>query len=297
MSALVAYKEHDMSRHYSVWALTTIFAAGLLAAAAPAQAQRDFEPLFDTFNLRLEGSLVQINTEIRLDSEVLGRGTALSFEDDLDLDDATLIPSLSFEWQIARRHKLGVRWQDISRDSTAQALQEIQWGDETIPVDADIALAFDIVQYFVDYAYYPWVKERWAAGFGLGVRVMEISTTLDWSAAGGEIEGSGSTDAQGTGPLPYLYFEYRRLLSDHWRFKTGFGWLAVEVDDIDGSQYVGKLDIEYLAGRRWGFGAALNFAKVDVDWAGLENEAGEAVYSGAVEMDIGDLSIFARVRF
>ena len=286
-----------MSSKSSACAVAIVVAAVVLAVAPPAEAQRGFEPLFDKFNFRLEGSLVQMTTEIRLDSEMLGRGTNLSFEDDLDLDDATLIPSLSFEWQIARRHKLGVRWQDISRDSTAQALQEIQWGDEIVPIDADIALGFDIVQYFVDYAYYPWVKERWAAGFGLGVRWMEITTNLDWSAAGGEIEGSGSTEAQGTGPLPYLYFEYRRLLSDHWRFKTGLGWLAVEVDDIDGSQYVGKMDIEYLAGRRWGFGAALNFAKVDVDWAGLENEAGEPVYTGAIDMDIGDFSIFARVRF
>ena len=286
-----------MSRQTSACVVAIVVAAVILAVAPPAEAQRDFEPLFDKFNLRLEGSLVQMTTEIRLDSEMLGRGTTLSFEDDLNLDDAKLIPSLTFEWQIARRHKLGVRWQDISRDSNAQALEEITWGDEIIPVDADIALGFDITQYFVDYTYYPWVKERWAAGFGLGVRVMEVSATLDWSAAGGEIEGSGSTDAEGTGPLPYLYFEYRRLLSDHWRFKAGLGWLAVEFDDIDGSQYVGKLDIEYLAGRRWGFGAALNFAKVDVDWAGLENEAGEAIYTGAIDMDIGDVSIFARVRF
>ena len=286
-----------MSRQSSACVVAIVVAAAMLAAAPPAAAQRDFEPLFDKFNLRLEGSLVQITTEIRLDSEMLGRGTTLNFEDDLDLDDAKLIPSLSFEWQIARRHKLGVRWQDISRDSNAQALEEITWGDEVIPVDADIALGFDIVQYFVDYAYYPWVKERWAAGFGLGVRWMEISANLDWSAAGGEIEGSGSTDAQGTGPLPYLYFEYRRLLSDHWRFKTGLGWLAVKVDDIEGSQYVGKVDIEYLAGRRWGFGAALNFAKVDVDWAGLENEDGEAIYTGAIDMDIGDVTIFVRLRF
>ncbi len=267
----------------------------VLATARPAASEKNYEPLFDHFNFRLEGSLVQMATEIRLDSEELGLGTTLDFEDDLDLDGSKLIPSLSFEWQIARRHKLGVRWQDINRDSTAQALEEIQWGDEVIPVDADVFLIFDITQYFVDYAYYPWVEERWAAGFGLGVRVMEIATILEWES--GEVAASGSTDVEGTGPLPYLYFEYRRLLADHWRFRTGLGWLAVEVEDIEGSQWVGKLDIEYLAGRRWGFGAALNFARVDVDWAGLEASGGDELYTGAVDMDIGDLSVFARLRF
>ena len=284
-----------MSRQSSACVVAIVVAAVMLAAATPAEAQRDFEPLFDTFNLRLEGSVVGISTEIRLDSELLGRGTTINFEDDLRLDGSKLIPSLSFEWQIARRHKLGVRWQDISRDSSAHAEREIRWGDEIIPIDADIQLGFDVTQYFVDYAYFPWVKERWAAGFGLGVRVVELSSTLAWQSE--STQGEGSTDAEGTGPLPYLYFEYRRLLSDHWRFRGGLGWLAVEIEDIDGSQYVARADIEYLMGRHWGFGASLNYAVIDVDWAGLENEAGEAIYTGAIDMDIGDVSIFARVRF
>ncbi len=270
-------------------------AAVLLAAATPAQAQREYEPLFDKFNLRLEGSWVGLSTQIRLDSELLGRGTTLNFENDLGLGSEETIPSLAFEWQIARKHKLGVRWQDISRDSTAQALTEIQWGDDIIPIDANVGLGFDIIQYFVDYAYYPWVKERWAAGFGLGLRVMEISATLAWDVEG--IGDSGSSEAKGTGPLPYLYFEYRRLLSGHWRFKAGLGWLAVKVGDIEGGQWVGRLDIEYLLGRHWGLGLAGNVATVDVDWKGLQTEAGESLYTGAIDLDINDVSIFVRFRF
>ena len=81
----------------------------LLTVASPAEAQRQFEPLFDRFNFKLEGSWVGLNTEIRLDSEILGKGTTLNFEDDLDLRSNASIPTLAFEWQIARKHKLGVR--------------------------------------------------------------------------------------------------------------------------------------------------------------------------------------------
>jgi hypothetical protein len=268
----------------------------LLAIAAPASAQREFEPLFDKFNLRLEGSWLGISTQIRLDSELLGRGTTLSFEDDLDLDGSKTVPTLAFDWQIARRHKLAFRWQDISRDSTSQALEEIQWGDEVIPIDANVALGFDINQYFLDYAYFPWVKERWAAGFGLGIRVMEISATLAWSVEGAG-SGEGSTEAQGTGPLPYLYFEYRRLLSENWRFDAGLGWLYVSIEDIKGGQWVGRVGIEYLLGRHWGFGASGNLATIDVDWQGLETQSGESLYTGAIDMDINDVSVFVRFRF
>jgi len=279
-----------MTQDKACWFASIGLAVLLLAVATPAAAQRGYEPLFDKFSLRLEGSWLATSTVIRLDSETLGRGTSLDFEDDLDLDASQTIPSLAFEWQIAKRHKLGVRWQDLGRNSTSQALEEIHWGDEVIPIDADITLGFDITQYYVDYAYFPWVKESWAAGFGLGVRVIELSATLAWA----EQDLEGSSDAEGTGPLPYVYFEYRRLFSDNWRFIAGLGWLQVKVGDIDGGQYVGRLGIEYLAGDHWGFGLAGNYAAIDVDWKNLgPTEGGNA----AIEMDVNDVSLFARFRF
>lgn len=269
----------------------------LLSVAAPAEAQRDYEPLLDKFNLKLEGSWVAMTTEIRLDSELLGRGTTLTFEDDLDLASIKTIPTFAFEWQMGRHHRLGVRYQDLNRDSISQALTEIKWGDEIIPIDSAIALGFDVTQYFVDYTYFPWVKERWAAGFGLGLRVMELSATLAWSLEGTESEGEGSTDAKGTGPLPYLYFEYRRLFTDHWRFMAGLGWLHVSIEDISGGQWIGRLGIEYLVGRHWGFGGAFNLSTIDVDWKGVETEADESVLTAAINFDINDFSVFARFRF
>jgi hypothetical protein len=263
---------------------------------APAEAQRSYEPLFDKFNFRLEGSWVALATEIRLDSELLGRGTTLNFEDDLDLDGSKTIPTLAFEWQVGRRHRLGVRWQDISRGSSAQALTEIQWGEEIIPIDSAITLGFDIEQYFVDWTYYPWVKDNWAAGFGLGLRVMDLAASLQWRLQGEE-ELGGAEAADGTGPLPYIYFEYRRLIGDHWRLIAGVGWLEVSFDDIDGGQYVGRLSGEYLLGRRWGFGGAINLATVDVDWAGLQTDDGQSALSAAIQLDVNDFSVFVRYRF
>jgi hypothetical protein len=273
-----------------------VFVALVLAAAAPAEAQRSFEPLFDKFNFKLAGSWVDLTTEIRLDSSLGdGKGTTLSFEDDLDLGSNKTIPTLAFEWQIARKHKLGVRWQDINRDSSAQALTEIEWGDETIPIDADITLAFDITQAFIDYTYYPWVKDRWAAGFGIGFRWMDFQATLAYREENENIE--GSSDVKASAPLPYIYFEYRRLFSDNWRFITGFGWLYISIGDISGGQLIGRASIEYLAGKRWSFGGALNLSTINVDWDGIKDEEDNTLLSGAIEMAINDITVFVRVRF
>jgi hypothetical protein len=174
-------------------------------------------------------------------------------------------------------------------------LTEIQWGDETIPIDAQIELGFDINQLFFDYTYYPWVNDRWAAGFGIGLRVMEVQATLAWNEDNSAEE--GSSEIKGTGPLPYLYFEYRRMFSDNWRFITGLGWLYIEIDDIKGGQWLGRASIEYLLGDRWAFGGAINLAKIDVDWAGVETEEGASLLTAAFDMAVNDLTVFARFRF
>jgi len=275
-----------MRRYVAILTLVFVF-----SIAVPAAAQGVYDPLFDRFNFKLEGSFVNLSTAIRLDSEFLGEGTSLTFEDDLGLSSGEVVPSLSFEWQVGRRHRLGVRWQDIDRSSTAQALTEIQWGDEIIPIEANIGLAFDITTYAVDYTYYPWIKERWAGGFGIGLRVLDITTVLEVE----EIELDEQVNV--SAPIPYINFEYRRILGEHWRMKAGLGWLDVTIGDISGSQYIGRLAFEYITDSRWGFGAAVNLSTINVDWDALAGGEDQVDLAGHVNLDINDISLYVRIRF
>jgi len=262
----------------------------LVLSALPTAAQGVSEPLFDTFNFKFEASWVKTSTIIRLDSEILGEGTTLSFEDDLGLPDKDFVPSLSFEWQFGRRHRLGVRWQDVNRDSSTQVLEEIDWGGEIIPVEAHITLGFDIRTVAVDYTYYPWVKERWAGGIGIGFRAMSLTTVL--TEEGIELEERVNV----TAPLPYINFEYRRIFGERWRLKAQVGWLEVKIGDVKGGQYIGRLAGEYITNRRWGFGAAINYSNIDVDWTGIEG-IGDDVLTAVIDLDINDVSLYFRVRW
>jgi hypothetical protein len=263
----------------------------LTLCAPPVGAQSTVEPLFDTFNFKFEASWVVTRTIIRLDSERLGQGTTLSFEDDLGLPDKKAVPSLSFEWQLARKHRLGVRWQDVRRDSSTQVLEEIEWGGEIIPVEADVTLGFDIATLAVDYTYYPWVKERWAGGVGLGFRVMDLKTVLKVDNV--ELE----EQIDGTAPLPYINFEYRRIFGERWRAKAQLGWLEINIGDVKGGQYIGRLAGEYITGRRWGIGVALNYSNVDVDWQNIDVGDDMDRLSAVIDLDINDISAYFRVRW
>jgi hypothetical protein len=115
----------------SLWVAVLYFIIAL--SAVTAEAQREYEPLFDKFNFQVEASWVNISSEIRLDSEILGEGTTVDFEN-LGLAADKTIPTLAFQWQIAKRHRVGVRWQDIKRSSTTHVEEDIQWGDVILPV-------------------------------------------------------------------------------------------------------------------------------------------------------------------
>jgi hypothetical protein len=77
---------------------------------------------------------------------------------------------------------------------------------------------------------------------------------------------------------------------------TGLGWLYISIEDISGGQWIGRAGIEYLAGKRWAFGAAFNLSGIDVDWDAITTEE-ENVLNLVLDMGINDFSIFVRVRF
>jgi hypothetical protein len=263
----------------------------LLFSATSAPAQNIDHPLFDRFNFMLEGSAVGMKTAIRLDSATLDKGTTLSFEDDLGLDNRKWIPTLSFEWQISRKHRLAARWQDIPRGSNTQIPEEIEWGDEVIPIESNVSLDFQVEQILFDYTYYPWVKEKWAGGFGFGLRWMDLLTALKVD----EIELEDQLDV--AAPLPYFNFEYRRVLSDRWRLKAGLGRFYLSLGDISGGQWIARVGAEYITGRHWGFGIAINASAINVDWTGIENPDGENELTARIDMDINDVSLYVRIRF
>ena len=133
-------------------------------------------------------------------------------------------------------------------------------------------------------------------GFGLGLRWMDLSTSLEWHLGGDEIiEGSQGADV--TAPLPYLYFEYRRLLTENWRMILGLGWLDVTIGDISGGQWIGRAGFEYLIGKRWSVGGAANIATADVEAKNIKDDEDLLDLRATIDMDIWDLSLFGRVRF
>ncbi len=79
--------------------------------------------------------------------------------------------------------------------------------------------------------------------------------------------------------------------------KAQAGWLEVKIGDVKGGQYIGRLAGEYITERRWGFGAAINFSNVDVDWDNIGASVEEGLLRAKIDLDINDFSLYFRVRW
>ena len=73
--------------------------------------------------------------------------------------------------------------------------------------------------------------------------------------------------------------------------------MYVSIEDISGGQYIGRLGIEYVTERRWGFGAAVNLSAIDVDWNAIDTDELGSLLDASINYDINDFSVFVRLRF
>jgi hypothetical protein len=97
-------------------------------------------------------------------------------------------------------------------------------------------------------------------------------------------------------------------LFDKFNVSAQFSWVGLDsetlgtgttlnFDDFGGGNYVGRASIEYLLGKRWSFGAAIDLADANVDVGNIEDEEGNPEFTARVDQDVNDFSVFARVRF
>jgi len=269
---------------FSKHVLVGLAVLGLFVVSAGPTVAQEY-PLIDRFSLALGGTNVGLSTEIRLDSRSLGEGTTLNFEDDLGLDASKIIPQVSFQFRLGRRHLFDGHWVKADRNSTSQALEEIRFGDIVIPGGSQVALSYDQEQFSLGYSYFFLHKDRWALGARVGFRYLSLTSVL--SVRELDIEEKGDTAY----PLPFLGFSFRYGITPKWRLISSFGWLDVNVGNVDGSQYILNAGVEHLTWKHFGFGFGFNLSDVDV-----EIDDGED-FTGGANVSSVSVGIFGRARW
>lgn len=265
------------------WSVALLSLATLGGQASVLAAQE--YSLFDRFSVQLSGTSLGFDTQVRLDSVELGQGTTINFESDLGLDSSKIVPSLGFRLRLGKRHLIDGFWNKADRDATSQALTEIQFGDIEIPAGSAVSLAFDQEQFLLGYSFYFLLRDRWALGLRAGARIVDLKTFI--SIRDTDI----SEEADQSAPLPFLGASFRFGIAPKWRLISDLGWLSVSIGDVDGNQFVGNAQVEYLAWRNVSFGINLGIADVDAEVTEQED------FNGMVDVRARNASLFVKGRW
>ena len=157
-----------------------VFLLLLLLAPASVLAQSGLD---DRFSISLGAFITDRDTDTRLDSDVLGKGTVIDFEDDLGLDSSDTVFRIDGHYRFGQKHRINFSVFDLSRDSSTTVQREIQFGDEVFSINTVIKADFDLNIYQLAYTYsFLWrengYKERYCSSRPTSELVLLCSPVL-----------------------------------------------------------------------------------------------------------------------
>ena len=90
--------------------------------------------------------------------------------------------------------------------------------------------------------------------------------------------------AEVTGPLPFAELDIRYVFASKWRLAANLGYFKVKIDQLEGSQVLGRLGIEWLFLRNLGLSLAGSWSRLDAD-------VDDADWHGSARLDFVDVRL------
>jgi hypothetical protein len=259
-------------------------------AAAPAQAD-DVDLLQTSGYVSLGTFLNGSSLRIRLDGEAGETGTDVDWGDSFGDDDVSRF-RLDGLWRFADRHHLRFLYTDYSRSKTATLDEDIEWGGETIPVDAEVRakLGFEIIELAYEYAFLKRENYELAAGIGLHYTTFDASlrASVEGPNGGGTEErgGTASVDA----PLPVIGLHGLLNIGRNIYLDAHAQFFALSIDDLDGDIINYRVALLWQPKKYFGLGVGYDYFEIDVD-------SEKNSFRGSMEWEYSGPQVFVNFAF
>jgi len=238
----------------------------------------------DRFSISLAAFVTDRSTDTRLDSDVLGKGTVIDFEDDLGLDSSDSVFRIDGHYRFSQKHRLNFSVFDLSRDSSATILRDIQYGGKIFPIDTVVNTSFDLNIYKLTYTYSFMQRDSGYLGVTLGIHIGDSEIGLDQ-------EGLGQFEVSSiTAPLPVIGLRGEYEFTDRLTLGASGELFAFEFDDVDGLLVDLYIGIDYQIIDHIALGLGFNSVHFDVD-------ATKSNFSGSLDWQYTGALLFFKVDF
>ncbi len=262
-----------MAAFLALSALTTASAAAAQEAESQPEQVAESQPepkpnqLYQRFRIDVGAFASFFDTNLRLDSEEFpGEGTEIDLEDDLGFDTKKFDFRAGGYLRLGRRHRITYGYYSLSRNSNVVLDEEIEFGDEIFPVDAEVQADFETRFANLGYAFSFLAREKIEVGIGLGLSAMFTKAGIAAVGSVGEdpidlVE--ERTDA--TFPVGSLGLDVNWAPLSRMIVSGRVGGLYVSVSTIQASVGDANVGAEYFFTRGFGAGVRFNYTKLQVE--------------------------------
>jgi hypothetical protein len=255
-------------------AIVSILVGGLAAGTPLAAAEKSGAAgsLFDSkYTLILGGFFPRIGGTISLNSP-RGRGTDISMEDDLGLNDGTSTVWLGFNWRFQPRHQFQAEWFQLDRKGSTIAGRDFTFFDTTVGVGASLDSKIDLNLGRLTYGYSILRDDNLDLAFLVGVHITTVKATItaagNVSVNGVPVVGRSVTvsTARKTLPLPHLGGSLAYEFTPKLAGKLTVLAFALDVGEYSGSLLEFDAFMAYQLSKRFGIGGGLKYFNLNVQY-------------------------------
>lgn len=216
-------------------------------------------PISDHFFMR--GIIFQgdVTTLLRLDSTraTIPDGTLLSGEDDLGLDDVVEQARMEFDVRMRERNHVRIDYFKLNRFSQQELPRDIEFGDFTFDAGDTFRAKLDWRMLSLTYTYSVFKFERFEAGIGLGLHILEAK------AEGSQPGTLNREQDSEVGIFPTIALNGAFRISKRWAVTARGQSFSASPEGFDGTLSDYHADVQY----RWrkNFAIGLGYSKIEID--------------------------------
>jgi hypothetical protein len=229
-----------------------------------------------------------LSTDIRVDSEALGRGTDFTFEDLLQLDKSKPLFRIDGEFRISRRFEIDLGYYRISQSANLVDIDRtVQFGDRVFEVGAKVDGFYkvDLIKFNLKYSII--LNDTVDLGLYLGINTLLYKVGLEADLG----EGLEAVKKDVWAPIPSLGVHATWNLAPKLDFNAKIDYFFFTIsEDLDFNQLQFNAALEYFPIRYVGVGLAYDIRTFELD-------LNKSDFGGRLKSNTRGVQIYAIIGF
>ncbi|MCP4333610.1 MAG: MtrB/PioB family outer membrane beta-barrel protein [Gammaproteobacteria bacterium] len=193
----------------------------------------------------------------------------INFDRVLGLEESSTTAFFSYQWRFGEKWSLLAFYSQMEATGKKVATEDFNYNGQEFTVGARLETDFGLDTYLFAANYSMIRDSRKEVGFGFGLHVFDIETTIaaevgaKGGPGGGGLEGTRTT-GEVTAPLPNLRAYGTYMITDQWEISVSGGWLSFDYADYAGDYLYLTAFTEYRFTKNFGMGVSYQIAEIDV---------------------------------